>query len=238
MTTWFISDIHLSPERPEVTMLFKQFLRSIKPENTLYILGDFFEYWLGDDENSALQQDIEKTLTQLHNQNVMIYFMPGNRDFLIGRNFCQQANMKLLPDPTYIHLNNQKIILMHGDSLCINDKPYMLFRKIVRNRIFQNIFLKLPLSFRRVLFQHYRQKSKKITKQKSFEIMDVDKKCVAKLMEQQKADILIHGHTHRPKIHQIDENQKRMVLGTWDNLNPKIIKYENDLFDLCDININ
>ncbi len=150
MSTLFISDLHLDESRPEIVDLFERFLETdARGAEALYILGDLFESWIGDDDDSPLAQRVARALRTLSDSGVPVYFMRGNRDFVLGKDFARKAGMTILDDPTIIDLNGERALLMHGDTLCIDDVSYQKFRRIMHNRWFQRIALALPLSIRR-----------------------------------------------------------------------------------------
>lgn len=219
MSTLFISDLHLSEDRSDLVELFFKFLRNqaIHAE-ALYILGDFFEMWIGDDDQTPLHQTVAQALKDLSQRNCNIYFMQGNRDFLIGKRFTKSAGMKLLKEKTRINLYGQSTLLMHGDTLCTLDTTYLKFRKKVRNPIVQFFFLRKSLATRRSLAQQYRERSQLHIQQACPEIMDVTPTEIPKVMQKYHAELLIHGHTHRPGIELIKSNNhylKRIVLSDW-----------------------
>jgi len=214
-----IADLHLSPNSPNLTQAFKSFLRThaIKASK-LFILGDFFDYWLGDDAISAFELDIAEELAKLAQNGVKIYLMHGNRDFLIGSKFCNLAQCELIFEPYLLQLKAQNILLMHGDTLCTKDAGYLRMRTILRSKLGLWLLKNSPLKWRQKLAQTLRHQSKKRTKYKNVEITDVCREAVIATMQKFKVTTLIHGHTHRPKIHNlIIDNQKaqRIVLGDW-----------------------
>lgn len=211
MSTLFISDLHLDPNQPQITNTFFYFLdHAAREAEALYILGDFFESYIGDDDHSDFLESIARALTRITHAGLPVFLMHGNRDFLIGQSFADRTGIILIPDPTVITLHNQKILLMHGDSLCTDDKSHQRFRKLTRNKIIQKIFLSLPLSFRKKIAHKLRDESKQYNKTKSLEIMDVNQNAVIYALKKYNASKLIHGHTHRPMI-----SEKRIVLGAW-----------------------
>lgn len=220
MTSLFISDLHLDESRPDVTRAFYNFLETrATAADALYILGDFFEAWIGDDEDSELSREVIRQLKQLTDSGVKLFVMHGNRDFLLGELFCQQTGATLLNDPSIITLGEQKVLLMHGDSLCTKDIEYMAFRKQARSSDWQAQLLSQPLTVRRALVAQMRAQSQAMNSNKSDDIMDVTPSEVIKAMESANANIFIHGHTHRPGTHKLDINQhpaKRWVLGDWE----------------------
>jgi len=220
MSIYFISDLHLEESRPDITQAFLQFIDTIQTDaESLYILGDFFESWIGDDENTELQLIIKTKLRAFTNKGASLFFMHGNRDFLIGDVFAQETGASILPDPSIIQLNGDPVLLMHGDSLCTGDTGYMKFRATIRNPSFLEPFLKRPIEERRVTAQQLRTMSQANNQNKSSEIMDVTPEEVIHEMTKYQVQTLIHGHTHRPKVHEIEVNQqsaKRIVIGDWD----------------------
>lgn len=219
MKALFISDLHLTPECPAVARAFCHYLMDRAPQaDALYILGDFFEYWVGDDAMDDFQHDIARRLKQYTNSGKAVYLMPGNRDFAIGKSFLRETGVTWLKDPTLVTLNNQKILLMHGDSLCTQDKQYQRYRRIIRNPLVMAILRMTPLSYRKNLGQKIRRNSKAAKVGKTLDIMDVTPSAVIDVMEKFQVNTMIHGHTHRPDIHEVTlENGtgKRYVLGDW-----------------------
>ncbi|SNR88255.1 UDP-2,3-diacylglucosamine hydrolase [Methylobacillus rhizosphaerae] len=215
----FISDLHLCDSRPGITTQFLQFLQqqAIHAE-ALFILGDFFEYWAGDDD-LAHHHTIIHAMRQLAGHGTRIYFMHGNRDFLIGDAFVQAAGATLLHDPTLIELYGQRILLSHGDALCTDDVAYQEFRLQVRSPAWQQAFLQQPLASRKAQIEALRQRSEQEKSGKQEDIMDVNAQAVAALLREfDYPDVLIHGHTHRPALHELNVDNhriKRWVLGDW-----------------------
>ena len=215
MSYIFISDLHLDESRPDVTEAFFSFIKNVANRaEGFYILGDLFEVWLGDDNNSVLNQNIISALKAL---SVPRFIMHGNRDFLIGKTFCQQTGFTLLPDPTRVLLFDRPVLLMHGDSLCTRDVEYMKVRNMLRNPAFQNDLLSKSLQERVVIASGARNQSKEHTRQTKMDIMDVTLEEVISEMQQHEVQLLIHGHTHRPDTHYVPEVLgQRAVLGDWD----------------------
>ena len=218
MKSLFISDLHLDIKRPEIITYFINFLLNLDKETkSLYILGDFVEYWVGDDDPAEGLKDVFNVIKE-KSETVEIYLMHGNRDFMISSKFCSKYGIKLLPDPTLIRIGNNKIMLMHGDTLCIDDKEYQKFRTLVRSDAWQEEMLSKPLNERLALAKSLRARSLKETEDKDEFIMDVNQEEVLKVFKNNDIDILIHGHTHRPNIHKIlheDNEYRRIVLGDW-----------------------
>ena len=220
MTTLFISDLHLEESRPDITEAFLGFLNgTASGVDQLYILGDFFEAWIGDDERTPLQEQIAAALRKLRDSGTDIFLMHGNRDFLIGEDFCKRAGATLLDDPTVIDLHGTPTLLMHGDSLCTADVEYQKFRANMRNPQWQQMILQRPLEDRQQMARQLREISMAKNQGKEEFIMDVTPEEVIKDMEAHGVQHMIHGHTHRPAVHELIANglpAKRIVLGDWD----------------------
>lgn len=220
MSTLFISDLHLTGKRPAVTRLFLDFLQheAIEAE-ALYILGDFFEYWIGDEAiHRPDHEPIIKALKQLRSTGTPIYVMRGNRDFLMDNDFENASGCDLIADPCVINLYGRKALLTHGDYLCTDDVAYQEFRQMVRQRSWQKEFLKKSVEERDAIAQKYRSVSKEISATKDTGIMDINQQTLQQEMEKYGVDLVIHGHTHRPGVHQFRLNgidAKRIVLGDW-----------------------
>ena len=228
-----ISDLHLCVSRPHITTAFLDFLaNTASKSNALYILGDLFEYWAGDDDaDDAHHQSIIKAFKSLADDGVKLYFMPGNRDFLISSQFCYAAGISLLEDPCLINLHGKTVLLSHGDDLCTDDVEYQKFRLQVRDAKWQDHFLKLPLQARKDQIETIRLRSEHEKSQKSMQIMDVNQSAIHQLLRNYHyPDLLIHGHTHRPNEHHITLDGHyitRWVLGDW---------YEQGSYLRCDQN--
>ena len=213
MTHLFIADLHLSPDHPRLVRGFLALLQQYKNENTqLYILGDWFNAWIGDDYSAPWLDEIVNALKQFTNAGNQVFFLVGNRDFSLGQKFLNQFNGKLLPDEFTLNIANKKFRIEHGDALCTNDVSYQRFKKIIRNPILLGILKSMPLSFRQKLANGFRKKSRESQQNKSYDIMDVNAQAVEKALSD--VDVLIHGHTHRPEIHN-EFNKTRIVLGDW-----------------------
>ena len=214
-STLVIADLHLSPERPDITACFKAFMsQELSKHSALYIIGDLFEAWVGDDDDSDFATDIASIIKQF-SQDSPVYFIHGNRDFLLKEKYAQRCGMQLLPEQYITHIDNKKVIFLHGDTLCTADKAYQQFRKKSRSWWWQSIMLCLPLSFRKKKAAEYRARSKLAQQNLSMEIMDVTPEAVIECLHSSQADWLIHGHTHRPNIHNLEQNKKRIVVGDW-----------------------
>ena len=215
-----ISDLHLEEQRPDITRAFLFFLQDRAAHaDALYILGDFFEAWIGDDAMTPFQHRIAEALRQLSDGGTRVYLMHGNRDFMIGKDFCREAGCTLLADPSVVELQGERVLLMHGDSLCTRDVAYMRLRRWLRNPLVQLILRNLPLATRHRLGRKLRKESRMQTRQKAADIVDVTPDEVLRLMHEHGVRRLIHGHTHRPARHplQVDgQPAERIVLGDWD----------------------
>jgi UDP-2,3-diacylglucosamine hydrolase len=223
----FIADLHLHPQEPLIIGRFNAFIDwAAISTNSVYILGDFFHAWPGDDGLEPWSQAIAKRLQWLAAQGVAVYFMHGNRDFLLGNRFANCAGMTILPEPTVIDLDNRQILLVHGDRYCLNDKSHQWFRWLTRNRLFPKLFLYLPLQLRTRIVNKVRQHSQAM-QYKTLSQMDVVLAPMIRHMQEKSVKILIHGHTHKPGLSKhvyngIDYNQ--YVLSAWDD-SPKILCY-------------
>lgn len=215
-----ISDLHLEEERPDISRAFLHFLAHRAPQaEALYILGDFFEVWIGDDAMTPFQRSIAQALRRLSDSGTRVYLMHGNRDFLLGKAFCREAGCTLLGDPHEVRLAGEKVLLMHGDSLCTLDVGYMKMRRLLRNPISLFILRNLPLRTRHKLARKLRSESRSQTRMKASDIVDVTPEEVQRVMAAHGVRTLIHGHTHRPATHDLlidGQPARRIVLGDWD----------------------
>lgn len=241
MTTLFISDLHLDPARPRITQLFLQFLtREARHAQALYILGDFFEAWIGDDDPDPHHAEVIAAVRALTATGVPVYFMHGNRDFLIGSGFSGQTGCTLLADPTRVELYGMLTLLMHGDLLCTDDLEYQKFRRQVRDPAWQKAFLAKPLVERRGFAQRARAQSQTQTAAKPGYLMDVNQQEVERVMQEHRVTRLIHGHTHRPGVHRIGTNGRnltRIVLGDWYE-QASVLAVDKSTFELRDPRCN
>lgn len=214
----FISDVHLQEQTPSITAKFKHFMttHALQAE-ALYILGDLFEFWIGDDDNQLFNCEI-LTLIQTVSKKIPVFFMHGNRDFLIGKRFATVAGMQILPDPSVIDVYGQAVVLSHGDILCTDDIHHQKYRRIVSRASVQNIFQKIPLYFRRRIANSIRSQSKRHNRNSPRYITDINSTAAIELLEKNNCRLLIHGHTHRPGVHSIklaNSEAQRIVLGAW-----------------------
>lgn len=215
MRTLFIADLHLSSNRPDITQAFNHFLDTeLVDVEALYILGDLFEVWVGDDIAEPFAIELADKLKQI-SLSLPIYFIHGNRDFLVNDEYAKRSGMTLLPEVQLIDLYGVPTVLLHGDSLCTLDKKYQRFRRFRNLNWAKWIYAHLPVKKRQSIADNIRAKSKQGNSEKSYQIMDVEADAVTALMAQTGATNMIHGHTHRPNIHQLGDNQQRIVLGDW-----------------------
>lgn len=215
-----ISDLHLEEERPDITRAFLDLLGGrARTAEALYILGDFFEVWIGDDAMTPYQLSICQALRELSDSGTQIFLMHGNRDFMLGQAFCKAAGATLLKDPSVVDFYGEPVLLMHGDSLCTRDEAYMRMRRYLRNPLSLWILRHLPLRTRRKLARKLRNESRAQTRMKANDIVDVTPDEVPRVMQEHRVHTLVHGHTHRPAIHKLqigEQAAKRIVLGDWD----------------------
>ena len=213
VTYLFIADLHLSPDHPRLVRGFLALLQQYQQQNTqLYILGDWFNTWIGDDDAAPWLDEVVQQLKQFSDAGNQIYFQAGNRDFVLGQKFLDQFGGKLLPDEYRIKIANQSFKIEHGDALCTDDISYQRFKKIIRNPLLLRLLKSTSLNFRKKLANGFRKKSRESNQTKSYTIMDVNQQAVEKALLD--VDVLIHGHTHRPNIHDVN-GKKRIVLGDW-----------------------
>jgi UDP-2,3-diacylglucosamine hydrolase len=212
----FISDLHLSPGRPEVVRLFRNFLSgAVRGADSLYILGDLFEYWAGDDDlGDSFNADMVGAIAGLAGSGTRVHFMRGNRDFLVGEAFARAARLTLLPDPFEIALHGTRTLLSHGDALCTDDASYQAFRAKVRQPAWIAEFLARPLAERKAEIERLRSVSEVEKQRKAADIMDANAAAVSRLMRSTGCTRLIHGHTHRQARH-VHAEGERWVLPDW-----------------------
>ena len=220
MTTLFISDLHLDERRPQITELFLHFLATEAREaDALYILGDLFEFWSGDDIRNTLNNSVKNGLKALTDSGIKCFLVKGNRDFLISKRFAKETGVTILGDYTAIDLDGQQVLIAHGDTFCTLDEKYQAFRTAVNIPWRQKLFTCLPIFVGEAIADKIRGKSQQGNQQKSMTIMDVTESEVVSKMQEYHCDILIHGHTHKPNIHDVqltaDKLGKRIVLGDW-----------------------
>ena len=221
MAVLFISDLHLDAQLPRVTHLLETFAeQESTAAEAVYILGDLFEVWVGDDDDRPATRHFIDILRRMTATGTPVYVMHGNRDFLLGEKFFADTGCRPLPDPCVVELYGKRILLMHGDSLCTDDVEHQKTRQLLRSAAWQSEFLAKPLADRISLAQQYRHMSREQTRNKPDAIMDVNADAVREIMQEYGVDELIHGHTHRPAIHDISIDGKparRIVLGDWNS---------------------
>ncbi|HEX3603708.1 MAG TPA: UDP-2,3-diacylglucosamine diphosphatase [Steroidobacteraceae bacterium] len=219
MATLFISDLHIDAARPAIGTQFLEFLKTeAKSAEALYILGDLFESWIGDDAPDSAQSDAIRGLRILTDSGVPCFVMHGNRDFLLSRQFCELSGARLLPDPLVVTLYGEPVLVMHGDALCTDDRAYQRLRATVRDADWQRQFLALPIESRRALAGAARAGSQAHTAAMEYAIADVNAQSVAMALRAAGTATLLHGHTHRPAIHALEVDGRpctRIVLGDW-----------------------
>ena len=241
MNRYFISDLHLDETRPHTTALFQSFVEELKENNQqteLYILGDLFESWIGDDYENELHNEVKTTLNSLTGSGIKVFFLYGNRDFLIGEEFLSETGVELLIDPFLLKSNGKTILLTHGDQMCIDDVEYQTFRSIVRNPDWQKDFLNFPISKRLKIAGETKDASKQSKQEKSMEIMDVNEEEVLRVFKQHEVNTMIHGHTHRPMIHELKIDGRlcsRYVLGDWNKTSAMVLQWSKESLELIDL---
>lgn len=220
MTALLIADLHLSPDRPEVTRGFLRFLEHrARHASALYILGDLFEAWIGDDDPSPLAREVVAALRAVSDGGTALYFIHGNRDFLVGKRFARETGVTLLPEHSIAELGGQRVLLLHGDTLCLEDIDYQKFRRKVRSRPGTWLLGHLPLKKRLQIAADWRAQSREFNSNKADHIMDVSQSEVDRLLRKFGVNTMIHGHTHRPAVHPLELDgraARRIVLGDWD----------------------
>lgn len=228
MDAVFISDLHLHPDNPEITERFERFLTWVTPRTrALYILGDFFHVWAGDDTFDVWSSAIAAQLAHVSAQGVALYFMRGNRDFLVGRAFATRAQLTLLDEPTVIELGGERVVLVHGDAYCTQDKAHQWFRRFTRNRWFSRCFLALPKWLRVRMVMRVRARSE-TNPRKQPAMMDVVPASLTRHVAQCEARVVVHGHTHMPGHTEHDVSgvcYHQYVLSDWD-ASPSILCYD------------
>ncbi|MGH8193916.1 MAG: UDP-2,3-diacylglucosamine diphosphatase [Woeseiaceae bacterium] len=219
MTTLFISDLHLEANRPEIGEQFLSFLAHEAPAaDALYILGDLFEYWIGDDDPNPYYAEMKRAIRALTDRGVPVSFMHGNRDFMIGDRFAEETGVRLLPDPWSLELYGRDVLLSHGDALCTDDVKYQEVRSITRDPAWQAMMLRKSVAERRAIAEQARADSEAHGGSIDLQISDVNQGAVEGLLRQHKVRTLLHGHTHRPDVHGFMLNGRpatRIVLGDW-----------------------
>ncbi|HZF15794.1 MAG TPA: UDP-2,3-diacylglucosamine diphosphatase [Steroidobacteraceae bacterium] len=241
MTTLFISDLHLDPSRPDIASQFLEFLEGeASSAEALYILGDLFEVWVGDDDPEPEKRRAVAGLKRLSDRGVPCFLMHGNRDFLLGSRFAGETGCRILDDPTIVHLYGSRVLATHGDMLCTDDISYQRLRTTVRDLGWQSMFLALAVEQRLALATEARAGSKDHVSRMSAEIMDVNPAAVQSAMRAAGVTLLLHGHTHRPKVHELSVDgkpSKRIVLGDWYDQG-SVLRWNDRGFDLVTLERN
>ncbi len=238
MAVLIVSDLHLDRAHPEITAHFLRFLNEqARTASALYVLGDLFEVWLGDDDTCAHKAKVTQAFADLSRDGVALYFMHGNRDFLLGADFCKRSGGQLIDDPTLIQTQGQRVLLTHGDALCTDDIPYQKLRALVRNPSLQRRFRALSLKTRDNLAGEARQGSKAHTATQAMALMDVNEQAVSQLFRRAQVDVMVHGHTHRPAVHPLVVDgiaRTRIVLGDWHHRG-SYLQLDGDGFELISL---
>ena len=213
----FISDLHLQPGQPAITAAFHAFMEQQAPAAaSLYLLGDLFEYWAGDDDLAEpFHQEITAAIRRVSDAGVAVFWIAGNRDFLARDGFAAASGATILPETWVADIAGHRVVMLHGDAQCTDDVKYMAFRAQVRQPAWQQQFLAMPLAQRKAIIAGLRDNSRKAHTEKSYEIMDVTPQAISAIFEETGADVMIHGHTHRPALHQVD-GKRRYVLPDWE----------------------
>jgi len=236
MSTYFLADVHLNQNQEATVDAFLAFLdRGMDDAHGLYILGDLFHLWLGDDDTRFPHLFVLDALRRITARGISIGILHGNHDFLLGIKFEKRTGCRILPDPSIIELYGNKVLISHGDILCTDDRTYQEYRKQVRNPFKQRLFLALPLKYRAKKAASVQDVSKEAAQGKHMHIMDVNQDAVKEMMREHNAPYLIHGHTHRPGIHQIPLEEgdiaTRIALGDWyQNSNQRVLAWDKDGF--------
>ncbi len=236
MATLFISDLHIDASRPDITSQFIEFLRGeAAGADALYILGDLFESWIGDDDPDPAQVSAIAALRDLTSGGVPVFVMRGNRDFLLGEQFSKASGAVLLPDPIVLTLHGAAVLVMHGDALCTDDRSYQQLRATVRDADWQRRFLALDVAQRRALAAAARDGSRAHTATVAATITDVNSASVAEVLRKSDSQILLHGHTHRPAVHKLlvdGRSCTRIVLGDWYSQG-SALRWDERGYELC-----
>jgi len=219
VTTLFISDLHLESDRPDIANQFLHFLETEAIHaDALYILGDLFEYWVGDDDPDEHYAWVKQALKKLSQKNVPVYFMHGNRDFMVGESFAEETGVTILTDPYLAEIHGTEVLLSHGDAWCTGDHEYQAMRKVTRDPQWQADMLLRPLEERLAIAEQARAASMARSGTISEDIMDVTSEAIDKALREAGVGMMLHGHTHRPNVHELDvdgQPAKRIVLGDW-----------------------
>lgn len=235
MATLFISDLHLTPSRPDITKSFTEFMETQAiTADALYVLGDLFEFWIGDDDDSEFSLSIKNQFKALVDSGVPCFFIQGNRDFLVGKRFEKETGMTLLDEVSVIDLYGQRAVILHGDTLCTDDIKYQAYREKVHQPWLQWLYNRLPLSLKKKIVSKVQSDIGEEKKEKSLDIMDVNQDAVKGVLTSHDTTLMIHGHTHRPDIHTFTVNGRestRIVLGDWYKKS-SILRFSKDAYSL------
>ena len=219
MTAWFASDLHLDPDTPQIAERFTRFLAGpVRGARSLFLLGDLFEAWIGDDDPEPAHREVIAAIADVAATGTLVYVMRGNRDFMIGERFCADSGAVLLDDPAILHVGSGRLLLSHGDGLCVDDRAYQKLRALVRDPSLRGAFSRLPIEARRRLASEAREGSREHLANASDYITDVNQPAVESIMVGADVPIMIHGHTHRPGVHRFRSDgveRIRVVLGAW-----------------------
>lgn len=219
MTAWFASDLHLDPSTPQIADRFKRFLAgAARGARSLFLLGDLFEAWIGDDEPEPAHREVVAAIADAAASGTLVYVMRGNRDFMLGERFCADSGAILLDDPAILPVGGERVLLSHGDGLCVDDRAYQKLRALVRDPSLREGFARLPIEARRRLASEAREGSREHLANASSYITDVNQPAVESVMRDAGVPLMIHGHTHRPGVHRFlsdGVDRTRVVLGAW-----------------------
>ena len=219
MTFWFASDLHLDPSTPQIADRFMRFLAGpARGARSLFLVGDLFEAWIGDDDPEPAHREVVAAIAAAAAAGTLVYVMRGNRDFMIGERFCSDAGAILLDDPAILPVGSERVLLSHGDGLCVDDRAYQKLRALVRDPSLRESFARLPIEARRRLASEAREGSREHLANASAYITDVNQPAVDALMRDADVPLMIHGHTHRPAVHRFQSDgveRTRVVLGAW-----------------------
>jgi UDP-2,3-diacylglucosamine hydrolase len=219
VTSWFASDLHLDPSTPQIADRFRRFLAGPAREaRSVFLLGDLFEAWIGDDDPEPAHREVVAAIAALAAAGTLVYVMRGNRDFMMGERFCADAGAILLDDPAILAVGGERVMLSHGDGLCVDDRAYQKLRALVRDPSLREGFARLPIEARRRLASEAREGSREHLANASAYITDVNQPAVDAVMRDAEVPLMIHGHTHRPGVHRFESDgveRTRVVLGAW-----------------------
>jgi UDP-2,3-diacylglucosamine hydrolase len=238
MRRLFVSDVHLDATAPQATEQFLAFLATEAARaEALYILGDLFEAWVGDDDQEPANTSVCKALRELTARGIACFVLHGNRDFLLGAGFCERSGCRLLSDPVIAELDGERVLVTHGDALCTDDHAYQELRSIVRDPAWQGRFLALPRVHRELLANEARAGSRRHTARTVPNIMDVNNSAVVAAFRAARTRRMIHGHTHRPGVHELEvdgQSAQRIVLGAWYEQGSYLV-YEGGSYELREL---